>query len=472
MKSKIREANREHAPLERRFLKLFSPIKVLISSQVLAGIALLISAVLAILMVNSGWKPQYDALHKLVFAISLGDWEISHSVHYWINDGLMVLFFFILGLEIKYECLVGALKDLKDAALVIAMAIGGMMLPALTYLIIIWVSGSDAFEGWGIPMATDTAFAITILVLLGTRAPKAAAIILTGLAIVDDMGAVAVIGLFYTEEIVVSSLLWSGLTLATMFLMNLLGIRIASFYLIGGVILWWLILQSGVHATTAGILAALMVPTHPYANKRWFLGKMQNVVKSFRKADKPHATILESGEQHALAIEAEEIAKNTTTPIIRWGNALRNPVSLVILPLFAFLNAGMVLPADIPEFGDTVVTLAILVGLVLGKGIGISIFAWLALKTGIARLPEGVHFNHIIGIGFLAGVGFTMSLFISALAFSGQPALIEQAKLGILLGSLIAGIVGTVILLFVSKKEMQLSNTAAAENSAGAGAGE
>tara|TARA_R110002167_G_C12631382_1_gene647615 strand:+ start:69 stop:1457 length:1389 start_codon:yes stop_codon:yes gene_type:complete len=460
MKSKIREANREHAPLERRFLKLFSPVKVFFSSQAMAGIALLISALLAIVMVNTGWQHQYDVLNKLVLAVSLGDWEISHSIHYWINDGLMVLFFFILGLEIKYECLVGALKDLKDATLVIAMAIGGMLLPALIYLMIIWIGGTDAFQGWGVPMATDTAFAIAILTLLGTRAPKAAAIILTGLAIVDDMGAVAVIGLFYTEQIVVSSLLWSGLTLATMFLMNLLGIRVPSLYLIGGVVLWWFILQSGIHATTAGILAALMVPTHPYANKRWFLHKMQYVVKTFRKVDKPNATILESGEQHALAIEAEEIAKSTTTPIIRWGNALRNPVSLIILPLFAFLNAGLLLPTDIPEFKDTVVTLAILFGLVLGKGIGISIFAWLALKTGLARLPEGVHFSHIVGVGFLAGVGFTMSLFISALAFEGHPALIAQAKMGILLGSLIAAIVGTVILLFISRKELALSTAA------------
>jgi NhaA family Na+:H+ antiporter len=452
MKHKIREANRRHAPLERSFLKLSSPLEAFINSQAMAGIALFIAALLAILMVNVGWQHQYETLSKLVLAVSIGDWEISHSIHYWINDGLMVLFFFILGLEIKYECLVGALSDLKDAALVIAMAIGGMVLPALIYLLIVNIGGIDAYQGWGIPMATDTAFAIGILTLLGTRAPRAAAIILTGLAIVDDMGAVAVIGLFYTEEIVVSSLLWAGLSLIAMLLMNLLGIRKASFYFIGGVLLWWFILQSGIHATTAGILAALMVPTRPYANKVWFQRKMKNVVDNFEEVNQPNSTILESGEQHALAVEAEDIAKKTTTPIIRWGNSLDKPVSLVILPLFAFLNAGMLIPTDIPEFKDAVVTLAVLFGLVLGKGIGISIFAWLSLKMGIARLPKGVDFYHIVGIGFLAGIGFTMSLFISALAFEGQPELIEQAKLGILFGSIIAGILGTLFLLFASRK--------------------
>jgi len=314
MKAKITEKNREHAPLERRFLKLFYSLEVFINGQALAGIALLISALLAILMVNTGWQEQYDDLSKLMLGISFGEWEINGSLHYWVNDGLMVLFFFILGLEIKYECLVGALRDLKDATLVIAMAIGGMVLPALIYLLIVWLGGADAIQGWGVPMATDTAFAIAILTLLGTRAPKAIAIILTGLAIVDDMGAVVVIGLFYTDQIALSSLLWSGLTLSVMFLMNQLGIRMASVYLLGGVVLWWFILQSGVHATTAGILAALMVPTHPYADKKWFHRKMQNVIENFRKFDKPDSTILESGEQHALAIEAEEIARKTTTP--------------------------------------------------------------------------------------------------------------------------------------------------------------
>jgi NhaA family Na+:H+ antiporter len=461
MNSKIREANREHAPLERGFLKLSSPVEAFINSQAMAGIVLLISAILAILMVNVGWGNHYESISKLVLSISLGDWEMSHSVHYWINDGLMVLFFFILGLEIKYECLVGALSDLKDATLVIAMAIGGMLLPALTYLLIVWIGGTDAFQGWGVPMATDTAFAIAILTLLGTKAPRAAAIILTGLAIVDDMGAVVVIGIFYTEQIVVSSLIWAGLTLAAMFLMNLLGIRMASFYLIGGVILWCFILQSGIHATTAGILAALMVPTKPYAQKQWFHRKMKHIVKDFGDANKPQATILQSSEQHNIAVQAEDIAKKMTTPIIRWGNSLDKPVSLIILPLFAFLNAGMLLPTAIPEFSDAVITLAIFFGLVLGKGIGISMFAWLALKLRIARLPKGVHFYHIVGIGFLAGVGFTMSLFISALAFEGKPALIEQAKLGILLGSLIAGIVGTVILIYVSRKELPLTTSTA-----------
>lgn len=230
MHSKIKEASREHALLERGFLKLSLPVESFINSQAIAGIMLLMSAIAAIFMVNFGWHHSYETISSLQLSITLGDWKISHSIHYWINDGLMVLFFFILGLEIKYECLVGAISDLKDAALVIVMALGGMALPALFYLAIIWLSGSDVYQGWGIPMATDTAFAIAILTLLGNKVPRAAAILLTGLAIVDDMGAVAVIGFFYTEQIIVEALLWAGLTLFAMLLLNLLGIRKPMFY--------------------------------------------------------------------------------------------------------------------------------------------------------------------------------------------------------------------------------------------------
>ncbi|GHB79214.1 Na(+)/H(+) antiporter NhaA [Psychrosphaera saromensis] len=345
----------------------------------------------------------------------------------------------------------GAISNLKDAGLVIVMAIGGMVLPALIYIGIIWLSDTNAYQGWGIPMATDTAFAIVILTLMGTKAPKAAAVLLTGLAIVDDMGAVAVIGLFYTEQIVVQSLVWAGITLLFLFLLNILGIRKPIFYFTGALLLWWFILQSGVHATTAGLLAAMMVPTRPYAKKKWFRNKMSDVIEDFQDMDKPNPPILANEQQHALAMQAEDIAKSNTIPILRWGSALDKPVTLIILPLFAFLNAGVLLPTEIPNFNDTIVTLAIMFGLVLGKGIGISLFAWVSLKIGLVRLPPDIHFYHIVGIGFLAGIGFTMSLFISALAFAGQPALIEQAKLGILFGSIIAGILGFIIFSLPSK---------------------
>jgi NhaA family Na+:H+ antiporter len=451
MSYKITNKSRKYAPLEEGFLKLSSPIESFINNQAIAGIALLASTIVAILMVNLGWQHTYETISSIQFTMSLGDSEISHSIHYWVNDGLMVLFFFVLGLEIKYECLVGAISNLKDAGLVIVMAIGGMVLPALIYIGIIWLSDTNAYQGWGIPMATDTAFAIVILTLMGTKAPKAAAVLLTGLAIVDDMGAVAVIGLFYTEQIVVQSLVWAGITLLFLFLLNILGIRKPIFYFTGALLLWWFILQSGVHATTAGLLAAMMVPTRPYAKKKWFRNKMSDVIEDFQDMDKPNTPILANEQQHALAMQAEDIAKSNTIPILRWGSALDKPVTLIILPLFAFLNAGVLLPTEIPNFNDTIVTLAIMCGLVLGKGIGISLFAWVSLKIGLVRLPPDIHFYHIVGIGFLAGIGFTMSLFISALAFAGQPALIEQAKLGILFGSIIAGVLGFIIFSLPSK---------------------
>ena len=235
-----------------------------------------------------------------------------------------------------------------------------------------------------------------------------------------------------------------------LFLFNLLGVRRPIFYVLGGLLLWWFVLQSGVHATAAGILAALAVPTKPYAQSSWFARNMRSIVNRFEKIDKKDVSILEHQEQHELVEEAQDIAAMATTPIQRWGHVLNRPVSLLILPIFAFINAGVALPSDLSQIFDSVVLVGVAVAMVLGKICGISLFAWLAVKSGLSRLPTGLSFAQVFALASLAGVGFTMSLFIASLGFAGQPELLAQAKLGILAGSVIAALLGTTLFMLNS----------------------
>jgi len=446
---KIDEHERNHAPLERGFKKLLTPFEIFFKNQSTAGLLLLIAALLALLLANSGYQAIYESINQLPFSLALGDWRVSYSLHHWVNDGLMVLFFFVLGLEIKRECLVGDLSNIRHSSLVICMALGGMLAPAGVYALI--VDSGAGMRGWGIPMATDTAFALAILVLLGKRVPPTAAVLLSALAIVDDIGAVMVISLFYTEQIHTIALFAALMTLFALFGGNLLGIRRALFYSAGGLLLWWFILHSGIHATTAGILAALCVPTRPHAETSWFIRRMRQLVNRFEKIDSPNQSILKAQRQHKLAEQAQQIALKATTPLQHWGSVLDRPISLTILPLFAFLNAGIAFSShSVPLIGSPVM-MGTALGLVAGKAIGITTFAWICVRANIASLPEGVNFTHIAGLSFLAGIGFTMSLFIAALAFENQPILLAQAKMGILMGSLVAGVLGVILFIIADK---------------------
>ncbi|WP_339767886.1 Na+/H+ antiporter NhaA [uncultured Paraglaciecola sp.] len=455
----LENKDRELAPLEREFNHVVCSFEHFFKSQATAGIILLLSAIAAMIIANSDSHELYEKISHMALSISLGDFTISHSLHTWVNDGLMVMFFFLLGLEIKYETLVGDLKDFRDSSLVIAMALGGMLLPAGIYAAIALTGTEATMNGWGIPMATDTAFALGILALLGSKAPRSAAVTLSALAIVDDMGAVAVIGLFYTDSINLVSLGYAGLALLGLFMFNLLGVRRPIFYVLGGILLWWFVLQSGVHATAAGILAALAVPTKPYAQSRWFSRRMRGILDRFEKIDKQDVSILEHQEQHELVEKAQSVAAMTTTPIQRWGHVLNRPVSLVILPIFAFINAGVALPSDLGQVFNSVVLVGIASAMVLGKICGITLFAWLAVKSGLSRLPTGLAFPQVFALSCLAGVGFTMSLFIASLGFAGHPELLAQAKLGILAGSIIAAILGTALFLIINNGNQAGSQT-------------
>jgi len=441
------EVKRHPAPIEIPVEKVLGPLGGFAGSQATTGIVLVAAVILALAFANSGYRDVYLSLNHLPLAISLGDWRLQMSLHHWVNDGLMVFFFFILGLEIKREFLAGDLRDLRQSALVLLMALGGVLAPALIYVAVISITDSTAFSGWGIPMATDTAFALGILGLLGARAPAAATLMLTALAIVDDLVAVLVISLFYAEGLNPSALIGVGIALGMLALFNLAGARHPLFYLSGGLVLWWFILQSGVHATTAGILAALCVPARPYASTGWFQVRMTQIMRRFADADDPQQTILEQTRQHELAEQAKEVAVKSTTPLQRWEDTLDIPVSLAVLPLFVFLNAGVTLVGGEHMPGVAPVTMAITAGLAAGKALGITCFAWLGLRLGWCSLPRQMRFAHIVALGFLAGIGFTMSLFIAALAFGDQPQLLMNAKLGILGGSLIAAVAGVVLFL-------------------------
>jgi len=446
--------HREPAPLEKPVERIVRPLNQFVRKQAASGVLLLAAVGVAMFLANSQWSEDYAALKHIHLAVTLGAGSIDMSLRHWVNDGLMVFFFFLLGLEIKRELLAGELRDVRQSSLLFFMASGGMLLPALIYLGVVFLSGAwdEASRGWGIPVATDAAFALGLLALMGSRAPRSLVVLLSGLAILDDIGAVLVIGLFYTEDLAPLPLLYALLCFAVLVLLNLAGVRRVPGYFIGAVAMWWFILQSGVHATTAGVLAALAVPARPHMRTPWFVQQMPRITARFARADEPQSSILGDSEKQGLAERAREVAERTITPLQRWESALERPVLLLIVPIFAFLNAGVALPTDMAGFLESPVALATICGLVLGKVTGISLFAALAVRSGLSRMPEGLMPTHIVGLGMLAGVGFTMSLFIESLAFSSAPQLQASAKLGILAGSLVAALLGVGILLWADAR--------------------
>ncbi len=445
---------RVQAPLEPEFNKIVSPFQRFLNHQATTGFVLIIAAVLAMVLANSDWQCTYQHLVHSPIGMILGPWQFNASMLHFVNDGLMVLFFFLLGLEIKREVLVGELADLKQSALVIAMAIGGMVVPASVYLAITYPD-PELMRGWGIPMATDTAFALGILAMLGTRAPRSAAIVMSALAILDDLGAVLVISLFYTQTLSEIYLLYGLAVLGLLFLANRTGVRSALVYVLLGLSLWYCILNSGVHATTAGILVALCVPTRPQVTPSWFATRMRAIVKRLPQAEDQKQQAFKDNESHELMAQAQFVAKRSTTPLQRWEHALERPIYLWLIPIFAFLNAGVAFGELPGELSEARVLFATAFGLVLGKCVGISIFAFAALKLNWAKLPSGMTPYHLVGVASLAGIGFTMSLFVTALAYSDNTALMVQAKLGILAGSLVAAVIGGGVFLLKSKPQQQ-----------------
>ena len=430
-----------HAPWEKGLNRITTPFERFVNHQATAGLLLMFTALLALVVANSPMFDSYKQLLHMKAGFQFGDWTLKKSVHHWINDGLMALFFFIVGLELKREILVGELANPRAAILPISAAIGGMLMPALIYTAI--NMGSGNLSGWGIPMATDIAFALGVIALLAGRVPKGLITFLVAVAIVDDLGAVLVIAFFYTETLIWGYLVIGAILVFLMVIANLTGIRKVGIYFILGVLLWFVLLKSGVHATLAGVITAFTIPALPRYNPAVFSERTRELLDKFDASYSQSDNILKNQTMVAIAQKLEDGVRGVKTPLQRLEHSMHTPVAFIVLPLFALFNAGVAI--DFSQFTQSLlqpITLGVAIGLLAGKIMGIVGFSWLALKLQLATLPTGVCMKHILGASFLASIGFTMSIFIAELAFTGQAELILQAKLGILLASILAGLIG------------------------------
>lgn len=438
-----------YAPWEKAFKKVATPFEHFLHAQTTTGLVLIFMTVVALILANSPLAEGYAHFFHTYIDFNVGSWELSHSLHHWINDGLMAIFFFMIGLEIKREILAGELSDIKVAILPILAAIGGMVFPAAIYIAI--NSGGEGVGGWGIPMATDIAFAISALVLLGRRIPTALMTFLVALAIVDDLGAVLVIAIFYTDTINMMALGLAGLGFLVMVAFNRFGIHAILPYFIVGLFMWFFMLESGVHATIAGVIAALTIPSKPKKAPVTFANDTKKLLDDYEKYPVTTDHVMHE-KQKAILLNIKDKIDQVGTPASRLEHDLHLPVALIIIPLFALANAGISI--DFSSIGTTVmepVSLGIIMGLIVGKVLGIFGVSWLAIKMKVASLPENSTMSQIFGVAFLGGIGFTMSIFVADLAFVGNADLIFQAKVGVLTASLLAGFFGYFWLRFVAK---------------------
>jgi len=429
----------ENRPID----KILSPFQEFFQQEASSGILLIVATIAALIWANSLWAESYATLWHTSVTVSFGNFGISKDLLHWINDGLMAVFFFVVGLELKREVWVGELASPRKAILPIVAALGGMVIPAVFFLLLN-PSGPGQI-GWGIPMATDIAFALGILSLLGNRVPLSLKVFLTAVAIVDDLGAVLVIALFYTSKIVWVSLLIGGIFLALLIVMNKLGVRSPMVYAILGIGLWVAFLKSGVHATIAGVLLAMTIPVRTRINTEEFLSHAGFFLDEFRARGKAGESVLTNKDQRAAIQAIEVAAEHAQTPLQRLEHILHPWVGYFIMPIFALANAGIIIKSDFLSAFAQPVTLGIMAGLIFGKQVGIFSASYLAVKLGWSDLPSGMTWTRLYGLAWLAGIGFTMSLFIAGLAF-GTSDILTMAKAGILVASLISGTVGAVIL--------------------------
>jgi Na+:H+ antiporter, NhaA family len=438
-KPQILAAHWSTTPLAR----ILGPMQEFIHQSQSGGIVLLGMAVVALLIANSPFSAAYVTVLDTHIGITVGSLVLEESVLHWVNDGLMAIFFFLVGLEIKREVLVGELANLRAATLPIVAAVGGVIVPAAIYFTL--NAGGSGARGWGVPMATDIAFALGCLALLGSRIPFGLKIFLTAVAIVDDLIAVLVIAVFYTSELQLI-VLGAGLAvLVILALANSFGFRSPLIYASLGILVWLAFLNSGVHATIAGVLVALTVPARSRIDAHTFLKRARQTLQQFDENEGEDTQARTTETQQSAIIELEEVCEQAQAPLQKMEHSLHGWVGFVIMPVFALANAGVVLSADSLGSDSLPVLLGIVLGLTLGKPIGIVGVSWLAVRAGVAELPQGVTWRHMLGTGVLAGMGFTMSLFIAALAFS-DPDTLATAKLAILLASLLAGVAGLLLL--------------------------
>jgi len=422
------------------------------------GIVLLIAAMIAIAWANSPWSAVYFDLFNTSISFSLGPVHIEETLKDIINDGLMVVFFFVVGLEIKRELVIGELNSVKKASLPVFAAVGGMVVPALIYVAFVIGTGDpDAMRGWGIPMSTDIAFSVGVVALLGSRVSVSAKLFLLALAIVDDIGAILVIAIFYTNELNLGYLAFGGVLLVVMHIAKRVGITSLLFYVPVAFAAWYGFLESGVHATIAGVILGLMTPVYARYSSETFRDKVVRVLERWDiNRASPHP---EERLDHD-ALELAVVAKSSVSPLNRLELALHPWSSFLIVPLFALANAGVRFVGAESSFGEQLtspVALGVAVGLIVGKPLGVAVATWISLKLNIGELPRRTTMKGIVGLGALAGIGFTVSLFVTELAFI-TTVFVDEAKLGIFVGSFISGIVGFMILRSIKTPEEEISD--------------
>lgn len=431
---------------DRRIPKGFvRPIMRFTQIEASSGSILLIAALVALLWANAPFGETYKEFWDTHLNLEIGPVHFEESFKHIVNDALMVIFFFVVGLEIKRELVVGELRDPKKAALPAIAALGGMILPATIYLIFVAGQGGEATNGWAIPMATDIAFSVGVISLLGSRVATGAKLFLLALAIADDIGAIMVIAVAYTDDLALGWLGAGLIGLALVYVAQRVGIRSMLFYGVAGVVIWFFIFESGVHATLAGVALGLMTPVYPlyseddyYRRSSWILGRFE-----MNRAAPNHRERLDYDAMQLAAVARESIA-----PLDRLEHALTPWSSFVVVPLFALANAGVRF-ADFNEgVGEAItspIALGVGLGLLFGKLFGISLATWIAVRLGLGKLPSRTGWSQVFGLAGLAGIGFTVALFVTELAFE-DPALADSAKIGIFVGSFIAGVLGYMIL--------------------------
>jgi NhaA family Na+:H+ antiporter len=435
--------NLEPSPLtwlggERRLARRVGrPVRNFLAIEAASGVLLIGATFIALVWANSPWSESYfDLLHTHI-TVQFGDvLTLDESIEHWVNDALMAIFFFVVGLEIKRELVAGELRDPRAAALPAIAAVGGMVVPALFF--VLFNAGGAGAQGWGIPMATDIAFAVGVVALLGNKVPSAMKVFLLTLAIVDDIGAIAVIAIFYTDDLSTDWLLVAvGITIIVVLMRTARVWYIPAYVFVGG-FLWLAVFESGIHATIAGVVLGLITPARPLRS---------HSDRDEDEGEDPHIGAAISGRASASVVRRATFEIRERLSVADRLEDLLHPFSsFLIIPVFALANAGIEISGDsITDAATSDVTIGVVAGLVLGKLVGVSVFTWAAVRSGISSLPRGATMTHVVGLAAIAGIGFTVSLFITNLAFD-DPSLVEEAKLGILVASILAAIIGVLVL--------------------------
>ncbi|WP_028898120.1 Na+/H+ antiporter NhaA [Prevotella sp. HUN102] len=425
--------------------RVIIPTQQFMKQEKSGGMVLAISVVIALILANSPIREQYFKFFEQHFGF-VYNYEpfFNFSLGHWINDGLMSMFFFVVGLELKREFIGGELRDIRKVTLPVGAAIFGMIVPSLIYLA--FNAGTPSAHGWGIPMATDIAFALAILYLLGDKVPLTAKVFLTTLAIVDDLGSVLIIALFYTSNISFTSIAIGVAFLLLMFIGNKMGVKNVWFYGIIGIVgVWTAFLMSGVHATISAVLAAFMIPADSRINEGVFVARAKRQLKLFEEADMNDVITLET-EQLEILSKVKDETRNAIPPLQRLEHSLHPFVSFIVMPVFALANAGVAfVDMDLAQIFSNYVAIGVMLGLLIGKPLGIMLSVWLLLKLKLGHLSRSMTWRRLLGIGFLAGIGFTMSMFVTALAFNDSVNIV-QAKVGIFAASFLSGVIGYLLL--------------------------